>query len=411
MSSGLTGIKTIEELNITEKRLFIRLDLNVPMKDGVISDDTRIRAALPTVQYALKHKAKIVLASHLGRPKGRPEDREKYSLFPVGNRLSELLKREVVLFEDPNGEGIKGVLSGLSDKQVLLLENTRFAPGEEKNSMDMATNLASFTEVYINDAFGAIHRAHCTVAALPSLVKQRGIGFLIKKEVEMLDKLLHGAKHPFITLLGGAKVSDKIGVIDNLMDRVDTFIIGGAMAYTFLAAQDIAVGSSLVEKEKLQLAKDLLKRFKMRDKKLILPVDHVVASELKNGVKTQNTPTPAIPDGLMGLDIGPKTVSLIQEELKKGQTIFWNGPMGAFETSPFEKGTFAVAQTMAECKAFTVVGGGDSVTAVEKAGLASHMGHISTGGGASLEYLEGQKLPGLEVLRQKNTSEPVFSES
>ncbi|MDZ4676604.1 MAG: phosphoglycerate kinase [Oligoflexia bacterium] len=398
-------IKTIEELNIDEKRVFIRLDLNVPMKDGVITDDTRIRGALPTIQYALKRKAKIVLASHLGRPKDTPEDREKYSLLAVGNRLSELLNIEVILFEDPVGEGIKGVLSGLTEKQVLLLENTRFVSGEEKNSMDMATNLASFTEVFINDAFGAIHRAHCTVAALPSLVKHRGIGFLIKKEVEMLDKLLHQAQHPFVAILGGAKVSDKMGVIDNLMDRVDVFVIGGAMAYTFLAAQDITVGTSLVEKDKIQLAKDLLKRFKNRGKKLILPIDHVVAKEFKAHADSQRTPTPAIPDGLMGLDIGPKTVALIQEELRNAKTVFWNGPMGAFETQPFEVGTFAVAKTLAnithEYKAVTIVGGGDSVTAVEAAGFTSQMTHISTGGGASLEYLEGQKLPGLEVLRQK----------
>jgi phosphoglycerate kinase len=399
MTPGLKGIKTIDELEIRGKRVFLRLDLNVPMKNQQITDDTRIRGAIPTIEYAMKQKAKVVLASHLGRPKGTPEDREKYSLEAVGNRLSDLLNKEVILFDDPNGEGIRGVLSGLADNQVLLLENTRFAPGEEKNSMDMAANLASFTEVYVDDAFGAIHRAHATVAALPSLVRNRGIGFLIKREVEMLDTLLHGAKHPFMALLGGAKVSDKMGVIDNLMERVDTFVIGGAMAYTFLAAQDIVVGKSLVEKDKIHLAKDLLERFRHRKKKLILPVDHVVASELKAGVPSQKTPTPAIPDGLMGLDIGPKTIELIKAELSTAKTIFWNGPMGAFETKPFEAGTFAVAKAMAECKAITVVGGGDSVTAVEQAGLSAKMSHISTGGGASLEYLEGKSLPGLEVLR------------
>jgi phosphoglycerate kinase len=398
---GLQGIKTIEELNINARRVFIRLDLNVPMKGGEITDDTRIRGALPTIKYALERKAKIVLASHLGRPKGdTPADRAKYSLSAVGQKLSELLNLDVLLFEDPNGEGIKGMVSGLGEKQILLLENTRFAPGEEKNSMEMASNLASFTEVYIDDAFGAIHRAHCTVSALPSLIKERGIGFLIQKEITWLDKLLNAKEKPFLTLLGGAKVSDKIGVIENLMEKVDSFVIGGAMAYTFLAAQDIDVGKSLVENDKIHLAQDLLRRFKNRGKKLILPADHIVAKEFKANPATQITPTAAIPEGMMALDIGPKTVALIQEEISKAKIIFWNGPMGAFETPPFEKGTFAVAHAITSSKATTVVGGGDSVTAVEAAGVASKVSHISTGGGASLEYLEGRKLPGLEVLRQ-----------
>lgn len=404
MKSGLDGIKTIEDIDLREKRTFIRLDLNVPLKNGTISDDTRIRGALPTIQYAMKQKAKIVLASHLGRPKGTPEDREKYSLMPVGNRLHDLLGVEVILFDDPDGEGIKGVLAGLNDNQILLLENTRFVPGEEKNSMDMASHLASFTEVYINDAFGTLHRAHATVAALPSLVKNKGVGFLVKKEIQMFDKLLHHPQHPFVALLGGAKVSDKIGVVENLMEKIDTLIVGGAMAYTFLAAQNFAVGSSLVEKDKVHLAKDLLERFRLRKKKLMLPLDHVVAKELKTGVATQVTPTTAIPDGLMGLDIGPKSIESIKAELRVAKTIFWNGPMGAFETPPFEAGTFAVARAMAESKAVTIVGGGDSVTAVEEAGLTEKMTHISTGGGASLEYLEGRKLPGLEALRE----EPVL---
>jgi phosphoglycerate kinase len=397
---GLKSIKTIEELNLSDKRVFIRLDLNVPLKDGVIQDETRIKGALETIRYALKHKAKVLLASHLGRPK-KPEDKKKLSLLPVGRRLSELLNLDVVLVEEPDGEGIKGLMGDLNEKRILLLENTRFAEGEEKNSMEMAAGLASFTEVYIDDAFGAIHRAHCTVSALPSIVQVKGIGFLIKKEVEMLDRLLNNTEHPFIVMLGGSKVSDKIDVISNLMDKADTFIIGGAMAYTFLAAQDIAVGTSLVEKDKIQLAKDLLERFRLRGKKVILPVDHIVASELRTNVNSKTVHTPAIPEGLMGLDIGPKTVELIKSELQKAKTIFWNGPMGAFETPPFEAGTFSVARAMAECgNAMTIVGGGDSVTAVELAGVAEKMSHISTGGGASLEYLEGKKLPGLEVLRQ-----------
>jgi phosphoglycerate kinase len=399
---GLTSINNITDIELKDKRVFIRLDLNVPLKDGVIQDDTRIRGAIPTIQYALKQKAKVLLASHLGRPKG-VDDRKKLSLLPVGNRLSELLNLDVVLLEDPDGEGIKGLMGDLNEKRLLLLENTRFAEGEEKNSMEMAAGLASFTEVYIDDAFGAIHRAHATVEALPSLIPhaQKGIGFLIKKEVEMLDKLLTSAESPFIAILGGSKVSDKIDVISNLIDRVDTFIIGGAMAYTFLSAQGLAVGNSRVEKDKITLSKDLLERFRLRGKKIILPVDHVVAPELRINVNSKTVHTPAIPEGVMGLDIGPKTIELIKAELAKARTIFWNGPLGAFETSPFEVGTFAIARAMAECtKATTVVGGGDSVTAVEAAGVASKMSHISTGGGASLEYLEGKKLPGLEILRK-----------
>ncbi|MCC6278402.1 MAG: phosphoglycerate kinase [Oligoflexia bacterium] len=399
--SGLRGIRTIEQIDLADRRLFLRLDLNVPTKSGQITDDTRIRAALPTIKYALAKGAKIILASHMGRPK-KPEDRSKYSLLPVGQRLSELLGVEVLLFEEPTGDGIKGLISDLGPKKILLLENTRFADGEEKNSMEMASHYASFTDVYIDDAFGAIHRAHCTVAALPSLIRERGIGFLIKKEVEMLDRLLHKTEHPFVAILGGSKVSDKIGVIDNLMERVDTFIIGGAMAYTFLAAQKFETGSSLVEKDKLTLAADLLERFKNRKKNLILPVDHVIADGLKENASTSVTPTQAIPVGKMGLDIGPKTIELINDCLKSAKTVFWNGPLGAFETKPFEKGTFAIALGLAELKAMTIVGGGDSVTAIEAAGVADRMGHISTGGGASLEYLEGKALPGLEVLREKS---------
>ncbi len=398
-SPGLKGIKTIEELPIEGKRVFLRLDLNVPLKGKEITDDTRIRGALPTIKYALAKKTKLILASHLGRPKKR-EDFWKYSLEPVASRLSELLDKEVVLFDDPMGDGIKGMVAGLKDNQILLLENTRFAPEEEKNSMEMATLVSSYADVYVNDAFGAIHRAHATVDAVPKMFKFRGIGFLIKKEVEMLDRLLFHAEKPFLTILGGAKVSDKMGVIENLMEKVDGFVIGGAMAYTFLAAQGINVGNSLVEKEKIHLAKDLLERFRLRKKSLALPVDHVIAEKLEANVPTKTTPTAAIPDGFMGLDIGPKTIELIKAEVSKAKTIFWNGPMGAFETPPFEMGTFSVARSLSECKAFTVVGGGDSVTAVEEAGVAEKMGHISTGGGASLEYLEGAKLPGLEALRQ-----------
>lgn len=398
--SGLTGIKTIDQLDLRDKRVFIRCDFNVPLKKGEITDDTRIRGALPTIEYALKAGAKVILASHLGRPKGDPSDKEKFSLLPVAERLQDLLKIEVLLLDDPMAEGAKGLVPALGPKKVLLLENTRFQSGEEANSVDLAAHWASFTDIYVDDAFGAIHRAHASVSALPSLVKTKACGFLIKKEVEMLDKLLSDVQHPFTAILGGAKVSDKIGVIDNLMDQVDTFIIGGAMAYTFLAAQKIEVGKSLVENDKLTLAKELMERLRLRRKTLLLPVDHVVAEKLQAGVSASTTNREAITPDKMGLDIGPKTIELFSNEIKKAKTIFWNGPMGAFETSPFEKGTFEIAKVLSGLNSIRIVGGGDSVTAVEKAGATEKMTHISTGGGASLEYLEGMKLPGLEVLRQ-----------
>lgn len=395
--SDLRDIAFIEDLNLQGKRVFIRLDLNVPIKDGTITNETRIQGALPTIRYAMDQKAKITLASHLGRPKS-PEDKQ-FSLEPVAKRLSELLGVEVLLFEDLMGDGLKGMASNLSDDQILLLENTRFAKGETKNSQELASHLATAFDVYINDAFGAIHRAHATVDALPRLIPQRGMGYLIQKELKTLDKLLHQADKPFAAILGGIKVSDKIAVIENLMERVDTFVIGGAMAYTFLAAQDIATGSSLIERDKINMAKELLERFRVRNKTLVLPKDHVVAKELTKNAPNETTPTAAIPEEWMGLDIGPKTTAAINEALGPAKTIFWNGPMGAFETPPFEKGTFEVAKTLSQSSAFKVVGGGDSVTAVANAGLTDSMDHISTGGGASLEYLEGKKLPGIEALR------------
>lgn len=399
--SGLDGIRSIEDLELSNKKVFIRLDLNVPLKNGIIKDDTRILEALKTVRYALDKNAKVILSSHLGRPKGdTADDRKEFSMIPIGEKLGELLNVEVVVFDNPAGKGAKALVGELNNKRILLLENSRFLKAEEKNSFQMAASLAQITDVYINDGFGALHRAHATVAALPSLIKERGVGFLVKKEVQVLDQLLNDIKRPFWAILGGAKVSDKIGVIENLLEKVDGFVIGGAMAYTFLKAQNIEVGNSLVETDKVALAKDLIKRLEARHKKLILPVDHVVARELKANTNSRVTANAAIPDGEMGLDIGPKTIELIQSELQNAKTVFWNGPMGVFETSPFEKGTFAVATLLSKLnRAMTVVGGGDSVSAVKKAGLSDKMGHISTGGGASLEYLEGIELPGLKALR------------
>lgn len=391
---GLRGIKFIEELDIKEKRVFLRLDLNVPIKNGKITDDTRIREALPTIQFCLENKCKLMIASHLGRPEGFDK---KYSLEPVAERLQELLNVEVNLIEDPASDAPKALMKTLRPNQVILLENVRYIAGEQKNDEKFATKLAQYADVYINDAFGASHRAHATIDALPRLIKTKGVGFLIKKEIEMLDKVLYNYESPFVAILGGSKVSDKIGVLDNLIDRVDTFIIGGAMAYTFLAAQNHGVGNSLVEKDRIKYAKEFFQKIEARDKKVLLPIDHICASEFENPVP-KVVGSPDIPDGLMALDIGEKTQKLFAEEILKAKTVFWNGPMGVFEKKGFERGSYAIAKAVSECPGFTIVGGGDSVSALNSSGY-NKVGHISTGGGASLEYLQGDKLAGLEVLR------------
>lgn len=399
MNSGLDNIRSITDFELKDKRVFLRLDLNVPMKGSEISDDTRIQAALPTIRYALENHAKLVIASHLGRPKG-PEDREKNSLEAVAKRLAELLKVEVHLVEDPSSkDGPKGLLSVLRENQIILLENLRFDQGEEKNSDELASHWSNYTDIYINDAFGASHRAHASIVALPKQVKNAGIGFLIKKEIEMLDKILYKVDRPFVAILGGSKVSDKIGVIDHLMDQIDVFLIGGAMAYTFLASQKINVGKSKIETDRLKLATDLLDRIQTRGKKILLPVDHVISTAFEGG-DVQNTSTPIIPEGWMGLDIGPQTRELYRQEILKAKTVFWNGPMGVFEKPEFSKGTFFIAEALTHVKGTTIVGGGDSAAAVNASGTGERMTHISTGGGASLEYLQGDKLPGLEILRK-----------
>ena len=398
MSAGLRGIKTIKDFELKGKVLFLRLDLNVPIEDGKITDETRIVASLPTIKYALEQGAKIVMASHLGRPKSAAD--KEFSLEPVAKRLSELLGIEVILFEEPKSDAIKSLLQGLRPHQALLLENVRFEAGETKNSEEFAQVLASYSQVYINDAFGASHRAHATIEALPALMKEKGVGFLIEKEIKMLDTLLDNPKKPYLAILGGAKVSDKIAVIENLMNRVDAIIIGGAMAYTFLKAKGIAVGKSLVETEKLNYAREMIARMEAREKTLLLPVDHVVAPEFK-ATKGEVTASQAINETQMALDIGPKTIKQFVTAINEAQTIFWNGPMGVFENPAFNKGTFAVAEALANNKGMCIVGGGDSAAAAEASGFADKMTHISTGGGASLEYLQGDKLPGLEVLRSK----------
>ena len=409
MTPGLKGIKLIEDFELKDKRVFIRVDFNVPMDGKKITDDNRIRAAIPTIQYALDKGAKVVLASHLGRPEG-PETFSKFSMEPVGERLGELMKLEVILVDDPTSDAPKGLLPGLRANQVILLENLRFEPGETKNSQEFANTMADYTDIYINDAFGASHRAHASIEALAKVVDKKGVGFLIKKEIEILDMLLHSPQLPYMTILGGSKVSDKIPVIEALIDKVDAFFIGGAMAYTFLAAQGHSVGTSRVEKDRLSFAREMIKRIEARNKKIFLPVDHVIANDFLAPSKIETTPGVEIPDGFMGLDIGPKTRELYRKELQRAKTVFWNGPMGVFERPEFAKGSFGVAETLAklptetEPKPMTIVGGGDSAAAAEMSGFAAQMGHISTGGGASLEYLQGDKLPGLEILRNLRPS-------
>jgi phosphoglycerate kinase len=407
-SKTLEGIKSIENFPLEDKRLFLRLDLNVPMDEsGKITDDTRLRAAMPTIRYAIDKGAKIVLASHLGRPKGVDK---KYSLEPVADYLTTALNKEIILVEEPRGHATRALLAGLKPSQIILLENLRFDPGEEKNDRDFAQALASITDIYINDAFGASHRAHASIVALPELMEKRGLGFLMKKEIEMLDRIRLTPDHPFLTILGGAKVSDKIEVIEVLLDKVDTMIVGGAMAYTFLAAQNIPTGKSLVEKDKVKFAGELIERAKARGKRLLLPVDHKITKDIKDTEGVKATDSATIPEGWMGVDIGPKTVALYAAEIKRAKTIFWNGPMGVFETPEFAEGTFGVARAISESSALSVVGGGDSAAAAEASGLADKFSHISTGGGASLEFIQGDKLPGIEAVRAPKRSEKNVEE-
>ena len=404
----LEGIRSIENFQLEDKRLFLRLDLNVPVdSEGKITDDTRIQAAMPTLRFAIDKGAKIILASHFGRPKGVDK---KYSLEPVADYLSTALDKEIILVEEPRGHAPKALLAGLKPSQIILLENLRFDPGEEKNDREFAQCLASFSDIYINDAFGASHRAHASIVALAELMEKRGVGFLMSKEIEMLETIRLHPEAPFFTILGGAKVSDKIDVIEVLMDKVDTMIIGGAMAYTFLAAQNIPTGKSLVERDKLRFAAELLARAQGRGKRILLPIDHRITQDIKDTANSKLTESAVIPDGWMGVDIGPRTIQLYSQEIQRAKTIFWNGPMGVFETRAFADGTFAVAQAICDSPALSVVGGGDSAAAAHASGLADKFSHISTGGGASLEFLRGDKLPGIEALRAPKRSENVVED-
>jgi phosphoglycerate kinase len=403
MSSGLKGIKTIRDFEMAGKTVFLRLDLNVPLDGTRITDETRITASLPTIKYCLEKGAKLILASHLGRPKSEAD--KQFSLEPVAKRLTELLKRDVVLMEEPSSEGVKHILYGNMKNEIILLENLRFDEGETENKNDLALYWASYTDIYINDAFGACHRAHASIHAFPEIMKNKGIGLLIEKEIKMLDSLIENPKKPYIAVLGGSKISDKIEVIEKLIDIVDGFVIGGAMAYTFLKAKGVPVGKSLVEVDKVKYAKDMIARVEARNKTMLLPVDHIVSTEFGNVANKKMTTSAVIEDNYMGLDIGSQTIKNYTAALSEAATVFWNGPMGVFENEAFSSGTFAIAKVLAESKGVKIVGGGDSAAAAEASGYADKMTHISTGGGASLEYLQGEKLPGLEILRPRKQSE------
>ncbi len=408
MTDGLKGIKTVRDFELKGKTVFLRLDLNVPMDvSGHITDETRITAALPTMKYCLEKGAKLIIASHLGRPKSAAD--RQYSMEPVAQRVGELLDVEVVLMDEPDSEGVKHILYGPMKNQIICLENLRFDPGEVENSTELAVMWTSYADIYINDAFGACHRAHASISAFPEMMPNKGVGFLIEKEIKMLDGLFDKPQKPYIAILGGSKISDKIPVIEKLIDVVDGFVIGGAMAYTFLKAQGVEVGKSLVETEKLKYAKEMIERIEARGKTLLLPVDHLTSPSFGDTKNIRVTSDNKINEKEMGLDIGPKTIQLYKKCLSEAKTVFWNGPMGVFETPEFSKGTFAIAEIMANNSGTMIVGGGDSAAAAEASGFADKMTHISTGGGASLEYLQGEKLPGLEVLRKRKQSESSTS--
>jgi phosphoglycerate kinase len=397
----LAGIRTLADLDLAKKRVFIRVDFNVPMKKGTteITDDTRIREALPTIRAVMEAGARVILASHLGRPK--PGKHDGLSLEPAGARLSHLLGVEVHLPDDCIGDSPKKVIHDLRDGQVCLLENLRFHEEEEKDDAEFAKALMELCDVYVDDAFGACHRAHASVHALPRMMRERGAGFLLEKEIRVLGKLVTSPDKPYVAILGGAKVSDKIAVLDALLEKVDSLLIGGAMANTFLAAQGKFMGTSRVEEDKLALARTILEKAENRKVAVLLPTDVVVAASL-DATEGKTVSADKIPAGMMALDIGPDTVAAFAQRIEKAKTVFWNGPMGLFESKAFAAGTMGVATSMSKAPGFTVVGGGDSAAAVAAAGedIAKGFKHISTGGGASLELLEGKKLPGIEALRQ-----------
>lgn len=392
--------KTIRDIDVSGKKVLVRCDFNVPLdkETGEITDNRRIRTAIPTIKYLLDNNAKIILCSHLGRPKG--EFNLKYSLRPVAEELSKLLNKEVKLAKDVIGEDAVNLSSNIKEGEIVLLENVRFHKEEEENNPEFAKKLASFADIYVNDAFGTAHRAHASTAGVADYLPAVS-GFLIEKELEFLGSSLENPERPFVAILGGAKVSDKIGVIENLLDKVDTLLIGGGMAYTFYKAQGHNIGTSICEEDKLELANEILEKAKQKEVKLLLPIDNHISSEYSNEAEDRFVEEQEIPEGFMGLDIGPKTINLFCEIIKDAKTVLWNGPLGVTEFTKFEEGTKKIAKALAESKAVTIIGGGDSAAAIEKMGLADKMTHISTGGGASLEFLEGKILPGIACLNNK----------
>jgi phosphoglycerate kinase len=390
--------KTVEDFDVKGKRVLVRCDFNVPLKDGVITDDKRIRESMKTIKYLVDNGARVILCSHLGRPKG--EFKPEFSLAPVAKRISELLGKEVKMASDVIGDSAKKLASELKDGDVMLLENVRFHKEEEKNDPAFAKELASLAELYVNDAFGTSHRAHASTAGVADYLPA-ACGYLIQKELDVMGKALNDPKRPFVAILGGAKVSDKIGVINNLIEKADTIIIGGGMAYTFFVAKGYGVGNSLLESDKVEIAKGMLDKAEAKGVKLLLPVDNVIADKFDAEADSKVVASDSIPDGWMGMDIGPKSVELFSQAIKNAGTVVWNGPMGVFEMPRFAKGTEAVAKAVADSGCISIIGGGDSAAAVEQLGYADKMTHISTGGGASLEFLEGLELPGIAALNDK----------
>ena len=393
------AIRTIDQIELKGKRVFIRVDFNVPQDEkNNITDDTRIVLSLPTIRFVIKAGGKAILASHLGRPKGKRDP--KFSLAPVAKRLSELLARNVILANDCIGEEVRKLIEGMKEGEVLLLENLRFHPEEEKNDETFSKALASLCEVYVNDAFGTAHRAHASTEGMTRYVRTVTAGFLMMNEIDSLEKALVNPQKPYVAILGGAKVSDKIGVIQNLLDKITTLLVGGGMSYTFLKAKGFGVGRSLVEEDQIGFSLSLIERAQGKVK-FILPSDHVAAERMDAQAKRRIVKNEEIPSDWVCLDIGPETVNIFSEEIGSAKTIVWNGPMGVFEMEPFSHGTFVIAKAIANSSAFSIVGGGDTVAAVDQAGVAEKISHISTGGGASLEFLEGKKLPGIEALKRE----------
>lgn len=393
--------KTIEDINVSGKKVLVRCDFNVPLNDGVITDENRIIGALPTIKYLIENGAKVILCSHLGKPKG--EYLDKFSLKPVAARLSEILGKEVAFPTEAEvvGEKAKAAVASMKDGDVVLLDNTRFRAEETKNGEAFSKDLASIADIFVNDAFGTAHRAHSSTVGVTAFVETAVCGYLIQKELKFLGDAVESPERPFVSILGGAKVSDKISVINNLLEKVDTLVIGGGMAYTFLKAQGYSIGTSLVEDDKVEYAKEMIQKAADKGVKLLLPVDNITADKFDKEATPVTTKDQNIAEGFMGLDIGPETMKIYAEEVKSAKTVVWNGPMGVFEFENFAGGTIAVAKALAESSATTIIGGGDSAAAVNILGFGDDMTHISTGGGASLEFLEGKALPGIEALNVK----------